>query len=283
MKILVPTDFSEIAHQAFKIALNVSGLTEGSVHVFHSLNYPENWKDYESSNPNLFALAKLAESEAQAQIDALKIEADRYEIDFTSSIEGKKFIQNLKSNISEHHIDLVIMGSYGLSGASEWYIGSNAQKVVRTIPCNVLVVKEEESNLDFEKTLFATDLKSEDKNALRSFLDFVKIFGAKEIHILAINTMGYFSQPTIIMNEVLEEFKEIVTDIHCETHFYKDVSVQKGIRNFSEKHQISLIGISNHERHPIKRIFQGSNVEMLINHAHTPVLALNHLYKKSPD
>jgi CMP-N-acetylneuraminic acid synthetase len=130
--------------------------------------------------------------------------------------------------------------------------------------------------MDFTEVLFATDLKSEDKNALRQFLSFLKPFKPEKIHILAINTMGYFSQPTLIMKELLKEFREIVQDIPCETHFYKDVSVRRGIQQFSKDQRISLIGISNHERHPIKRIFQGSNVEMLINHSYIPVLAIDY-------
>ena len=129
MRILVPTDFSEIAYQAYQFALNIAGLTEGKVHVFHCLEYPENWKDLEASNPNLYAIAKQAESKAKENIDTWKDEASRYDIDFTHSITSRKFIQNLKSNIKAFEIDLVIMGSHGLSGASEWYIGSNAQRL----------------------------------------------------------------------------------------------------------------------------------------------------------
>ncbi|MBK7409888.1 MAG: universal stress protein [Saprospirales bacterium] len=37
-----------------------------------------------------------------------------------------------------------------------------------------------------------------------------------------------------------------------------------------------LIGISNHERHPLKRILVGSNVEALINHSKLPVLVIDY-------
>ncbi|MFT7452175.1 MAG: nucleotide-binding universal stress UspA family protein, partial [Patescibacteria group bacterium] len=48
-----------------------------------------------------------------------------------------------------------------------------------------------------------------------------------------------------------------------------------GIRHLSDELGADLIAISNEKRHPIKRIFSGSNVEALVNHAEIPILSID--------
>lgn len=58
-------------------------------------------------------------------------------------------------------------------------------------------------------------------------------------------------------------------------HFYKDYTVEAGIRHMSESIEADLVSLSNHNRRPLKRIFSGSNVEALINHSQIPVLSID--------
>ncbi len=41
----------------------------------------------------------------------------------------------------EHHVDLVVVGSHGRRGLSRALLGSVAERIVRTAPCPVLVVR----------------------------------------------------------------------------------------------------------------------------------------------
>ena len=56
----------------------------------------------------------------------------------------------------------------------------------------------------------------------------------------------------------------------------QDLSVEHGIRVFAEELGADLIAISNHERHPVRRILRGSTVEALVNHAAIPVLSIDY-------
>ena len=91
---------------------------------------------------------------------------------------------------------------------------------------------------------------------------------------MSVDTSAWFSQPTILMHAAIEDFKEIASEYDCKTHFYKDYSIDAGIRHFVEEHGIDLIGISNQSKNKIKRFFQGSNVEMLVNHCDAAVLSM---------
>ena len=92
---------------------------------------------------------------------------------------------------------------------------------------------------------------------------------------MSINTSGWFGQPSLLMKEAMKDFKELCEGYNCKTHFYRDLSVDVGIRHFAKEVNADLIAVSNQNRHPLKRIFSGSNVEALVNHCESPVLSLD--------
>ena len=48
--------------------------------------------------------------------------------------------------LDENSIDLVVMGSYGLSGAGLVFFGSVAKRVAHKAPCSVMIVRPREKN-----------------------------------------------------------------------------------------------------------------------------------------
>ena len=108
------------------------------------------------------------------------------------------------------------------------------------------------------------------------FVDFIKPLGVKRIHLININTSGFFSSPSEEMKEEIKAFKNIAKDYEIISHMYSDYSVGSGVRHFCEENDIDVISISNHARHPIKRVFQGSNVEIIVNHSQLPVLTIDY-------
>ena len=100
-------------------------------------------------------------------------------------------------------------------------------------------------------------------------------FRPVEVHILVVDLGNWFSQPDIIIRETLKDFEAIATNYNCTSHFYKDYSIQSGIRHFVKEFDIDFVGISYTSRNPIKRLFMGSNVEVLVNRSQLPVLCIN--------
>lgn len=276
MKILVPTDFSECADFALNAACQLALITDSEITLFHAAELPDDFGAQSSED----SLADQVQERMQNNIDELMSQREAMAGSVGVKLIKKScfgnFIETLTDYDKEYQFDLVVMGSYGASGKQEWFIGSNTQKLVRKLRKNILVIKSPISNLSLNKVMFPSNLTENDREAFIEFLEFLKIFKTKEVHILAVNTSGWFNQPTPIMLELLKEFKALATgDYDCQTHYYSDYSVEAGIRHFAEKYEIDLIGISNIDKSPIKRLFQGSNVEMLINHSDIPVLVID--------
>lgn len=276
MKILVPTDFSECADFALEAAVKIALRTRSDISLFHAASMPEDLKGSRSHSQlenelRESMLVNINEQQNQ-RIDKYKSQGLNLQ---AHNVFGN-FVRELQAFDRENNFDLIVMGSYGASGKQEWFIGSNTQKIVRKIRKNLLVVKNPVNDVGFEKAMFPSSLTQHDKQAFTEFLSFLRHFDTREMHLLAVNTSGFFNQPGPLMLELLEDFKSMAKGFECKTHFISDYSVEAGIRHFAEDFDIRLIGISNLDRSPIKRIFQGSNVEMLVNHSEVPVLVIDH-------
>lgn len=274
--ILVPTDFSVYAKYAFNLAIQLSISEKCKLHIFHSADLPEPWLSLPEDERRKDAVNSQKAHNINVLLDELKSLCKEHKIDYRTVVAGKNLVEQLKLYVAQEQIDLLVMGSHGVSGKQEYFIGSNTQKVIRTIHRPVLIIKEELKELSFKKVVFASGFEAREQESFRRFLNFVKNYNP-EVHLLAINTSSFFSQPSMILYDAMDDFKELTKPLICKKHFYNDISVEAGIRHFAESIDADLIAISYRFRHPIKRMFQGSNVELLINHSRVPVLTIDYV------
>ena len=279
MKLLIPTDFSNYADFALQMGINLAVKNGAEIHLLHAINYMTDMDKMHLGESQRNDLHKHIERWSQEKLELLQRQVGNHGLTCKVYLRNGPFLTCLKTQLEEYDYDVIVMGSHGASGKEEWFIGSNTSKAVRKLHSNILVVKNATTALNISEVVFVTGLYLEERNAWRIFLDFIKAFEVKAIHILAIDTTGYYSQPTIVMNRALSDFVKIGNDQRIKSHFYPDFSIQDGIKHFTEEYDIDLIGISNFIRSPIKRIFSGSNVEMLVNHSDVPVLSID--YKKT--
>ncbi len=272
--ILVPTDFSACASDAIKTALDIAETYNAKIHLFTNLNLSSGFINTLEKDKTSFPEDLQKVENAKTLLDKWKELAQRRNIELTSGWKGGHFLENIKDEVSFYDIDFIVMGSHGVSGKSEYFIGSNTQRVVRTVSCPVLVIKDYQQKFNLEKVIFASDFGPEQKVVLEYLLDLIKPYNP-EIHLLQINTSSWFTQPYILVKETMNDFKEMCHPFKVETHFYRDWTIDAGIRHMSEEIGADLAIISNIKKHPLKRIFAGSNVEALINHADFPVLSVD--------
>ena len=123
---------------------------------------------------------------------------------------------------------------------------------------------------------FVSGLTEDDQGVFLNFLEFLAPFSVSKVHILTVNTSSYFAQPPVVIQSVQKDFEALADEYNVESHFYKDYSVDAAVRHFSEENNIQFIGISNRKRNSIKRFFQGSTVETLVNHLPVPILTIDY-------
>ncbi len=270
-KILVPTDFSELAENALKVAAQLARKYTSEIYLLHMLELPTEMAnpvgDTRTSDlPEALYYMKLAKKRfseilSQPYLEGLTVHET---VQFHAAFEG------IMDKSKECDCDIIVMGSHGSSGFKEIFVGSNTEKVVRTSHIPVLVIKNEYLDFKVEDFIFASDGSIDSKHTLKKALKFAEKIEAN-LHLLYVNTPNKF----ITSEQAEEKMKEFIkgsTLREDQIHIYNDSSVEKGIFNYAKQINAGLIGISTHGKKGLAHFFNGSISEDLVNHAQRPVV-----------
>ena len=268
-KILIPTDFSQNAEYALKVAAQIAKKNNGEIILLHMLEFPNQASDAIGSGaaiPEIMffknaAIKKLEDLMDEDYLDGLKVSEI---IQFELAFDGILKISQL------NNVDLIVMGSHGASGYKEMFIGSNAEKVVRNSEVPVLIIKKEENDFAVNNFVFASDFSDEVKKPFEKVVDFANKFDST-LHLVMVNTPNNFKS-TSTSEETMKRFLSNFNVQKVETHVYNETNVEKGILNFSNSINADLIGMSTHGRKGLSHFFNGSISEDLVNHATRPVI-----------
>ncbi|MFX1409459.1 MAG: universal stress protein [Promethearchaeota archaeon] len=156
-KILIGIDGSEHSYKALLKAVDIQKLNKSKVIVFHSVEHhaipitsgmfmaPSYGIPhiYSISSPDIQRIKEVYEKNAQTMIDKAK------EIFMEGGIQVETRliyeygpVSYINKIVKEEHIDLVIIGSKGThSLLEEILLGSVAEKVLRHVPCDILIIR----------------------------------------------------------------------------------------------------------------------------------------------
>jgi len=267
-RILVPTDFSEQADNALKIAVQIAKTYGSEIFVIHSMETPLHLatsSDTGSLPESLFFI-KLAEK----RFSELRKKEYLDGIVLNEAIGRNEIYEDIEEACKKNKISLIIMGSSGASGFKEMFVGSNTEKVVRTSEIPVLVIKNDHPEFEVKDFVFASDFSKSGVGAFKKAQKFALKIGAKT-HLLLVNTPANF-KTSLQANALMEGFVKGMDMENYTFNIYNDTSVEKGILNFARHINAQLIGMGTHGRKGISHFFNGSISEDLVNHANMPII-----------
>lgn len=268
-RILVPTDFSIHAENALKTAALIARKTNSEIQLLHMLEIPSQMNDAitgAAAIPEIMLFIK----KANELLEEIASKEELKDLFISKHVKFEKASEGILSFLKNHEVDLVVMGSKGISGIEEILVGSNTEKIVRQSDVPVLVVKDKQLNFDQPNFVFASDFSMESKIPFQKMIEFAAIFDAK-ITLVTICTPNSF-KTTIVAKRMTSEFIAQFELKNHTTHLYNDTNVEKGILNFATEIDADLIALCTHGRTGLAHFFTGSISEDLVNHAHKPVI-----------
>ena len=268
--ILVTTDCSEKSIASLHVAMSLAKQHNAKVYVLHAIELPIRlMTESQVSDPEAMYFLNLTKQ----RFNDLKKEIDT-SVEVIDLVETAPLPEAVEEVVKKYHIDLVFMGSNGASGAKELFIGSNAEKVVRSASVPVLVIKNPHEKLKIKHMMFGCDFSKRFLKPFEKALKLAKVFGAK-VDLVYVNTPYQFLTTSEI-NKRMEEFLKEAEHArqHFETHVYNDIRVETGILNYVKENDIDLICMFPNGRKGIAHFFNGSISSDLVNHSSTPVLTI---------
>jgi nucleotide-binding universal stress UspA family protein len=278
-RILVPCDFSKPAINAYRFALDVAAKAQGAVHLLHVIELPVLY-DTVLMPPLNFEQGLLKELKEKTETEFEKI-MGKYTLEgvkvFTKVIFGstsKMILEYAK----DESIDLIVMGSHGASGLREIFIGSNAERIVRSSPVPVLVIKHYYKG-PVKTIVFPNGLETENQEDLILKVKELQNFFKAHLHLVWINTPLNFTSDTLTHGR-LDAFAKRFKLKDYTINIFNHPREEEGIIRFAKMINGDLIAMSTHGRKGIAHLFNGSLAENVANH--TESLVWTYLLKNEP-
>ena len=267
--ILVPTDLSPLADAALQVAADLARTYGAEILLVHYLPFSiARASTYEDALP---IVVYLDDQEADAKADLQEIVDNPIYADISLVPITCRDAAGLYEAMTEREADLIVLATHGATGWDEWLFGSNAEHIVRSAHCPVLVVKEAVLPFAPKNAIAAIDvddaLKQQwppypfdaDGNGLNRFV-FVSTPHDPRV---AEGVQAW-------MDELARE--KGIDDY--ELHIRNARNVEDGILNYAQECQADLIVLFTHGHTGLRHLFQGSVAEDVLNHASVPVLIL---------
>ncbi|SDG63832.1 universal stress protein [Psychroflexus sediminis] len=272
-RILVPTDFSQQANKALKVAAQIARRYDCEIFLVHLLDLPLQLIDPMNEGvggdlPESLFFMKLAHKKFSETFDEMKYYLEGIKVHET--VEFDEAFDGIISIAKKHKCDLIVMGSNGSDGLQEIFIGSNTEKVVRFSQIPVLVIKEELPVFKIDTFIFVSNLSTSSRKAFREALNFSELLGV-ELQLVYINTPHKF-KTTAELDTLFNDFTKNIEFNPSQFHIYNDATIELGIRNFAFKVSADLVGIGTHGRKGISHFMSGSLAEDVINHMKKPII-----------
>lgn len=273
-KILVPTDFSTEAEHALDLAYQIAKHAGGEITLLHVIDHPSGGSFNTSgemsgldNSEKLYMIHMIKAVQHKLQAIAADIKYPDVEILFKASV-GKTY-NTIAETMTNYQADLIVMGTTGSSGLEEFFVGSNAEKVVRLAKCPVITVRDHVEYEGINNILFATNFEDEKGAVLRRLMEYQKIFSSK-IHLLRVESMHEpMVNQTVLEN--LDDLGKANQLLNYEVHTTKAVTVDQGIRDFAETNDMDMIAMTTHGNQGLTHLLFGSLAENIVNKSSVPV------------
>lgn len=269
-RILVPCDFSDPAVQAFKFAIEIALKSRGEIFLLNVVEVPVMHETV--LMPTLYfeqSLMNEMKATADKKFQKMKDKWGSEGITVSTHVEFGVTITSIRQFIEEKKIDLVVMGTHGASGAREFLIGSNTEKIVRTSLVPVMAIKKSTKLSNVKNIVFPNDLDLENEHLTLKVKELQNFFKAT-LHILYINSPAFF-QRDVDTKMRLKDFAKRFMLKDYTLNVYNDVDQENGINNFTREVKGDLIALATHGRRGISHLVSGSIAEDIVNHVDCPI------------
>jgi universal stress protein A len=142
-RILVPMDFGAASDAALSCAKELAATFNSRLFLLHLVEDPVATG---AGTPEVFvaASAELRETllrDGQERLELALTAAERERFKATIDVRVGAAADGIGAFAREKSIDLIVMGTHGRRGLAHMFLGSVAERVVRTAPCPVLTTR----------------------------------------------------------------------------------------------------------------------------------------------
>lgn len=275
-RILIPTDFSDTANLALEHAVRMAQLLDSEIILLHvvstfafRVNLPEVDID-ESQNTRLSGAigARLAQIAEEIK--------STHGVKVNTMISYGRIREEVVRIADETDADMIILGTHGVSGIREFFMGSNAFRIVSEASCPVLSVQQSAQQFGFKNIVVPIDNSFHSREKLSLAVKMAATYNSN-IHICGLRSHDHDDEEInakfrMKMKQVEDFLKERQVEFTASTVFCSNIA--RATMDYAAEKNADLIIIMNEQEINTTGFFMGPYAQQIVNHSNIPILSI---------
>ena len=275
-KILIPIDFSKTSKLALEHAAHLCKAFKSELHLLHiTKNYTIDVL------PNLTATSAVLSSQEDLrervteELNTIGEKfSEQHNVGYNIEVKGGSVANGIIESAKDCNADLIVMGTHGVSGFEEFFIGSNAYRAVTSATVPVLTVQEHSDKMGFENIVLPIDSSNHTRDKVSEVVALAKVLGSKVL----IAQLVREDDDKAILNLKVKQVEEHLNNksIYHETTVIEVDNIAKATLEFAKKVNGDLVAIMTDQEN-YTGFFVGEYAQQVVNHSKIPVLSVTPL------
>jgi len=274
-KILVPIDFSNQSLIALGQSYNLAREYDAEILLLHVL-------EEGSIRPRIVVAKHLSEMKKAAQkaLNRLAEETSRKSHTVVDTMVAKGKVYEKITEVADM-VDalLIIMGCSSKKKVEEWFIGSNASRVIRESTCPVITIKGKHHRNGCKNIVLPLDLTKQTKDKVNQAIEMASL-GSYKAAIRIVSVLE--SKDEFLFNRLSEQMEQVKNSIkkhgvECTSEIIKAKEGETPahcIINYANKVDGDLLMIMTQQEANFTRMFIGSTAQEIVNNSDIPVMSI---------
>lgn len=268
--IIVPIDFSNDSINALEHAIRIANEVKADIQMINvrkgkDLAIPSYFKDFD------LIFGNTTEGYFKVIMDLYKNQVDGH-IDFKIR-EGRVHLE-VCNQAKYNDAYMIVMGTHGISGFEEFWVGSNAYKVVSEASCPVMTVRNGYVKKEIKKIILPIDITKNSRKKVPLAADLALAFGA-EIHVIGVretNSKDIIEKLENYVAQAAEYFK--TKKVKCSSEMLVGENIANLTIEYAKKVDGNLILSMTEQIENTYNLWLGAYAQQLINHSPIPVITI---------
>ncbi|MEZ5195923.1 MAG: universal stress protein [Bacteroidales bacterium] len=268
--IIVAIDFSKCSVHALDYAIELSNKIEANLLLV--------WVDNTKSDESVYPASISTRKEIADNFDELiaKHSSRLKKGEITYKIRKGKVHIEIANQAKYSDAMLVVAGTHGVTGFEEFWIGSNAYRIVTTAPCPVITIRADyKYKKGIKKIVIPIDSSLETRQKV-PFASIIAKYYNSEIHIVSLYSTTIKAVRYKVDNytrQVVKYLEEQGIQHHVES--VEAENVTNSTINYAKAIDADIIAIMTEQETTTANLFLGAYAQQMVNHSPIPVLSIH--------
>ncbi len=270
-QIIVATDFSRCSIHALEYAINMANKIKANI----LLVWVDNTRSDESVYPGIPGDSRKEITDNFEEIIA-KYSPQLNQGEITFKIRKGKVHVEVANQAKYSDAMLVVAGTHGVTGFEEFWIGSNAYRIVTYAPCPVVTVRTNyEFSQELSKIVVPIDSSLETRQKLTFTTKIARYFNS-EMHVLSLYSTSIKAVRQKVDNYTMQVKKYLEKEnVNFVIETVDAENITNSTINYAKEINADIIAIMTEQETTTANLFLGAYAQQMVNHSPIPVLSIH--------